>query len=60
MEDSDVVVDALLGTGLNREVTGLYKAVIEIINMQQADKISVDISSDSMAITAKDGMRRGS
>jgi len=45
MEDSDVIVDALLGTGLNREVTGLYKAVIEIINMQQADKISVDISS---------------
>jgi len=45
MEGSDVIVDALLGTGLNREVTGLYGGVIELINLQQADKIAIDISS---------------
>lgn len=45
MDNSDVIVDALLGTGLNREVAGLYGAVIELMNRQTADKISVDIAS---------------
>jgi NAD(P)H-hydrate epimerase len=32
LEKADVVVDAIFGVGLNRELTGFFKKVIEIIN----------------------------
>ncbi len=42
----DIIVDALLGTGLNRAVSGLYQTMIRLINMQ-CDKqvLSIDIPS---------------
>ncbi len=43
----DIVVDALFGIGLKREITGEYKEVINEINEHFADKtvISVDVPS---------------
>lgn len=43
--DADVVVDALLGTGLDREVSGLHREAITLINRQQAPVLSLDIPS---------------
>jgi len=47
----DVIVDALLGTGLTRNVKGDYAAVIEQINQHKAAVLSVDIASGLNANT---------
>ena len=43
--DCDVVVDAIFGTGLVREVSGIYKDVIQLINESLSIVFSVDIPS---------------
>lgn len=40
-----VVVDALLGTGLDREVTGFFASVIDGVNRAPAHRIALDIPS---------------
>jgi NAD(P)H-hydrate epimerase len=42
---SDVVIDALLGTGIGREVEGRYRDAIESINESDASVVSIDIPS---------------
>lgn len=42
---AEIIVDALFGTGLDREVTGLYAQVIDVINRSPATRISLDIPS---------------
>ena len=42
---SDILVDALLGTGTSREVTGKTEQVIEIINRRSCIKVAIDVPS---------------
>ncbi len=44
-KNCDVLVDSLLGTGLDRQVGGSYKPVIEAINSSQKPVLAVDIPS---------------
>ncbi|MCX7696960.1 MAG: NAD(P)H-hydrate dehydratase [Bacteroidales bacterium] len=41
----DVVIDAIFGSGLNRQPEGIAAETIEFINMLDADKIAIDIPS---------------
>jgi ADP-dependent NAD(P)H-hydrate dehydratase / NAD(P)H-hydrate epimerase len=43
--ESDVVVDALFGAGLDRPVAGLPRAMIESMNAQPAPVVAVDLPS---------------
>ena len=52
LEDKDLIVDAIFGTGLTREVGGIYKEIIEIINNSKAKVLAVDLPS---GLNAKSG-----
>lgn len=54
-EDTEytVIVDALLGIGCNRAVTGEYADIIEYMNQVKAPVISVDVPSGISADTGK-------
>ena len=45
LDNNQVVVDALFGTGLRREISGHFAAVIELINQGNRPVVSVDIPS---------------
>jgi NAD(P)H-hydrate epimerase len=45
LSTASVVVDALLGTGLDRPIEGLYKELIELINTAGRPVVAVDIPS---------------
>jgi NAD(P)H-hydrate epimerase len=45
LADADVIVDAILGTGLEREVTGVWWEAIKAINKQKTPVLAVDIPS---------------
>ena len=51
--DADVIVDALLGTGLERPVTGLWAEAIGYINASRAPVLAVDIPSGLHADTGR-------
>ncbi|AAM25329.1 NAD(P)H-hydrate epimerase [Caldanaerobacter subterraneus subsp. tengcongensis MB4] len=53
LKDSDLVVDAIYGTGLRGEVTGLAKEVIELINQSEKFVVAVDIPSGLNADTGR-------
>ena len=43
--ESDAVIDAILGTGIKRNVEGKYSTVIDLINESDATVLSIDIPS---------------
>jgi len=51
LPEADVIVDALLGTGIEREVEGDYLACIQAINNHDASVVSLDIPSGLNADT---------
>lgn len=51
VEHCDVVIDAILGTGLKSEVRGLYREVIEKINDHPGPVLAVDLPSGLDAST---------
>ena len=53
--DADIVIDALLGTGLTKPVTGLYRSVVENLldDFPQATIVSIDVPSGLPADSAQ-------
>ncbi len=51
IEEADLIVDALFGIGLKREVSGSFAAIIGRINSSQAVRYAVDIPSGICATT---------
>lgn len=45
LKDATLIVDAIFGIGIDREVTGHYREVIEAVNQAPAPVVAVDIPS---------------
>ncbi len=57
LEGADIIVDALLGSGLNRAVEGGFAEAIELVNAASATVFALDIPS---GLNADTGVRLGS
>ena len=53
IRDCDLIIDAIFGTGLNSEVKGLFRDVIEVLNQTDIPMVAVDIPSGLDADTGK-------
>ena len=53
LKECNVIVDCIFGVGLNREVSGKYRKVIELMNRKDAVKIACDIPSGINADTGE-------
>lgn len=51
--DTDLIIDAILGTGLQGKVTGLKAKIIDLINYANKDVIAVDLPSGLNSDTGK-------
>ncbi|MBI1770321.1 MAG: NAD(P)H-hydrate dehydratase [Bacteroidetes bacterium] len=54
-KECDVLVDAILGSGLSRQTEGIYAQVISFINQTEALRIAVDIPSGLFADSYSEG-----
>lgn len=53
IQNADMVIDALFGNGLSRNIEGNYKTLIDAVNASNAFVISIDINSGLDATTGK-------
>lgn len=53
IRDSDLIIDALFGIGLHRNISGEYEKIVRNINESSAKKYAVDIPSGVCATTGK-------
>lgn len=53
IQNSDITIDALLGTGLMRNVEGIYDTVITVMNENSSYIISIDVPSGLDSDTGK-------
>lgn len=53
LSEADVVVDAIFGTGVKRELKDPHASVIEMINTSRALKIAVDVPSGLDSLTGE-------
>ncbi|NLJ27594.1 NAD(P)H-hydrate dehydratase [Desulforhabdus amnigena] len=51
IQESDAIIDAILGTGLNSEVRGIYRKIIDGMNSLSVPVLAVDIPSGLDAST---------
>jgi hydroxyethylthiazole kinase-like uncharacterized protein yjeF len=51
LADAELLVDAILGTGLERDVNGIWREAIEVMNAHPADRFALDIPSGLQADT---------
>ena len=56
IKENDLIIDAIFGTGLNREPEGVYKEAIEFINSTGNIVISIDMPSGLFSETATAGI----
>lgn len=52
-DDYDIIIDAIFGVGLSREVSGIQKETIERMNQKTGVKIAIDVPSGVDASTGK-------
>lgn len=45
LNKDDIIIDAIFGSGINKEISGIYKTVIEFLNQQNNTKVAIDIPS---------------
>ncbi len=53
IQNSDLIIDAILGTGLQGKVTGLKAKIIDLINIANKEVVAIDIPSGLDADTGK-------
>ncbi len=53
LESASVLVDALFGTGLTRDITGFLARVVEVMNAARCCKVSLDLPSGIEADTGR-------
>ncbi|MGV8073715.1 MAG: NAD(P)H-hydrate dehydratase [Syntrophobacteraceae bacterium] len=53
IRESDVIIDAVLGTGLSSEVQGLYRTIVDSLNTLNVPILAVDVPSGLDATSGK-------
>jgi NAD(P)H-hydrate epimerase len=45
IDENDIIIDAIFGSGLSRSIAGIYKFIINVLNTINCNKIAVDVPS---------------
>ena len=55
LDSDDWIIDAIFGIGLNRQLTGGYKQLVEFINKSGNKVVAVDMPSGMIGVSQSDG-----